>query len=55
LRTALPFEFLIAQLQQRFFSRVMAVIREQTNQIEKTDGMIQQYLGDNYKVTIESV
>lgn len=41
--------------QREFFSHVMAIIREQTAQIEKTDAMIQRSLSDNYKAAVEAL
>jgi transposase len=41
--------------QREFFSHVMAIIREQTVQIEKTDAMIQRSLSDNYKAAVEAL
>ena len=48
----LSLEGSITQSQREFFAHVMAVIREQTAQIEKTDAMIQRSLNDNYKAAV---
>jgi len=41
--------------QREFFAHIMAVIREQTAQIEKTDAMIQRSLSANYKAAVEAL
>jgi len=41
--------------QRDFFAHVMAVIREQTVQIEKTDTLIQNSLSENYKAAVEAL
>jgi transposase len=41
--------------QREFFAHVMAIIREQTVQIEKTDAMIQRCLSNNYKAAVEAL
>lgn len=41
--------------QREFFAHVMAIIREQTAQIEKTDAMIQRSLSDNYKAAVKAL
>ena len=41
--------------QREFFAHVMAVIREQTAQIERTDAMIQHSLSANYKAAVEAL
>jgi len=45
----------ITPSQREFFAHVMAVIREQTAQIEKTDMLIQRSLSDNYKAAVEAL
>jgi len=45
----------ITASQREFFAHVMAVILEQTTQIEKTDAMIQRNLSDNYKAAIATL
>ena len=42
----------ISDSQREFLTHVMAVIREQTAQIEKTDAMIQRSLNDNYREAV---
>jgi len=42
----------ITPLQREFFAHVMAVIREQTTQIERTDAMIQRTLSANYRAEL---
>jgi len=51
----LSLEGSITPMQRVFFAHVMAVIREQTVQIEKTDEMIQSCLGENYKAAVEAL
>jgi transposase len=51
----LSLEGSITDSQREFFSHVMAVIREQTAQIEKTDAMIQNSLSENYKAAVEAL
>jgi len=51
----LSLEGSITPTQREFFSHVMAVIREQTVQIEKTDAMIQNSLNANYKAAVEAL
>jgi len=41
--------------QREFLTHVMAVIREQTAQIEKTDAMIQRSLSANYKAAVQAL
>ena len=41
--------------QREFFAHVMAVIREQTAQIERTDAMIQRNLSANYCAAVEAL
>jgi transposase len=41
--------------QREFFAHIMAVIREQTAQIESTDSMIQRSLSENYKAAVEAL
>jgi len=41
--------------QREFFEHVMNIIREQTAQIEFTDGMIQRMLDDNYKAAVAAL
>jgi hypothetical protein len=45
----------ITPTQREFFSHVMAVIREQTVQIEKTDAMIGRNLSENYKAAVKAL
>jgi transposase len=49
----LSLEGSITDTQREFFAHVMAVIREQTAQIEKTDAMIQRSLSENYKAAVK--
>lgn len=42
-------------LQREFFAHVMAIIRQQTAQIEKTDAMIKRSLNDNYKAAVAAL
>ena len=51
----LSLEGSITQNQREFFTHVMAVIREQTAQIEKTDAMIQRSLNTNYKAAVQAL
>ena len=51
----LSLEGSITPTQREFFAHVMAVIREQTVQIEKTDAMIQRSLSENYKAAVEAL
>jgi len=51
----LSLESSITQSQREFFAHVMAVIREQTVQIEKTDSMIQRSLNENYRAAVEAL
>jgi len=51
----LSLEGSITPTQREFFSHVMAVIREQTAQIEKTDAMIGRSLNANYKAAVEAL
>jgi len=39
--------------QREFFAHIMAVMREQTAQIERTDAMIQRILSENYKAAVK--
>jgi transposase len=41
--------------QREFFAHIMSIIRQQTEQIEKTDKMIKQSLSDNYKAAIAAL
>lgn len=45
----------ITPTQRTFFAHVMTIIRQQTNQIEKTDTMIQNLLSANYKAAVEAL
>ena len=45
----------ITPSQREFLTHVMAVIREQTVQIEKTDAMIRRSLSANYKAAVEAL
>jgi len=45
----------ITPTQRELFSHVMAVIRQQTAQIEKTDAMIKRNLNENYKNALEAL
>ena len=45
----------ISDSQREFLTHVMAVIRDQTAQIEKTDAMIQRSLNDNYKEAVKAL
>ena len=45
----------ITPAQSEFFAHVMAVIRQQTAQIEKTGAMIQNSLNENYKTAIAAL
>jgi transposase len=51
----LSLEGSITPSQREFFTHVMAVIREQTAQLEKTDAMIQRSLSANYKAAVEAL
>jgi transposase len=51
----LSLEGSITSTQREFFKHVMAVIREQTTQIEKTDAMIQRSLNENYKAAVKAL
>jgi len=51
----LSLEGSITPTQREFFSHVMAVIREQTAQIEKTDAMIGRSLNANYKAAVDAL
>jgi len=51
----LSLEGSITPTQREFFTHVMAVIREQTAQIEKTDAMIQRSLNANYVAAVEAL
>jgi transposase len=51
----LSLEGSITPAQREFFAHVMAVIRDQTAQIEKTDAMIRRSLNDNYKAAVEAL
>jgi len=51
----LSLEGSITPAQREFFAHVMAVIREQTAQIEKTDAMIQRSLNANYQAAVEAL
>jgi len=51
----LSLEGSITPIQREFFAHVMAVIREQTAQIEKTDALIQCSLSANYKAAVEAL
>jgi transposase len=51
----LALEGSITPTQREFFAHVMAVIREQTAQIEKTDDMIQRNLSANYQAAVEAL
>jgi len=51
----LSLEGSITETQREFFAHVMAVIREQTAQIEKTDELIQRSLNENYKAAVDSL
>jgi transposase len=51
----LSLEGSITPTQRAFFAHVMAVIRQQTTQIEQTDVMIQQSLNENYKAAVEAL
>jgi len=42
-------------IQREFFAHIMAIIREQTAQIEKTDAMIKRSLNDNYKAAVAAL
>jgi transposase len=42
-------------VQREFFAHVMAIIREQTVQIEKTNAMIKRSLNDNYKAAVTAL
>jgi len=45
----------ITSSQREFLAHVMAVIREQTVQIEKTDALIQNSLSENYKAAVRAL
>jgi transposase len=45
----------ITPLQREFFSHVMAVIRVQTSQIEKTDAIIKRSLSSNYEAAVQAL
>ena len=51
----LSLEGYMTPTQREFFAHIMAVIREQTSQIEKTDAMIQRSLSANYKAAVEAL
>jgi len=51
----LSLEGSITPAQREFFAHVMAVIRQQTTQIEKTDAMIQSSLNENYKAAVAAL
>ncbi len=51
----LSLEGALTPSQREFFTHVMAIIREQTAQIEKTDAMIQRSLSDNYKAAVNAL
>lgn len=51
----LSLEGSITETQREFFAHIMSVIREQSEQIEKTDAMIQRSLSDNYRMAIEAL
>ena len=51
----LSLEGSITPSQREFFAHVMAVIREQTTQIEKTDAMIRRSLNENYRAAVEAL
>ena len=51
----LSLEGSITPTQREFFAHVMAVIREQTAQIEKTDAMIQHSLNDDCKAAVAAL
>jgi len=51
----LSLEGYMTPTQREFFAHIMAVIREQTAQIEKTDAMIQRSLSANYKAAVEAL
>jgi transposase len=51
----LSLEGSITPTQREFFAHVMAVIREQTAQIEKTDAMIPRSLSANYIAAVEAL
>lgn len=51
----LSLEGALTPSQREFFAHVMAIIREQTAQIEKTDAMIQRSLSDNYKAAVKAL
>jgi len=51
----LSLEGSITPVQREFFTHVMAVIRQQTSQIEKTDAMIKRCLNENYKAAVEAL
>jgi transposase len=51
----LSLEGSITTSQREFFAHVMAVIRVQTTQIDKTDAMIQRSLNENYKAAVEAL
>ncbi len=51
----LSLEGALTPSQREFFAHVMAIIREQTAQIEKTDAMIQRSLSDNYRAAVQAL
>jgi transposase len=51
----LALEGSITPSQREFFAHVMAVISQQTTQIEKTDAMIQSSLNENYKAAVAAL
>jgi transposase len=51
----LSLEGSITPTQRELFAHVMAVIRQQTAQIEKTDAMIRRSLNENYKAAVEAL
>jgi len=51
----LSLEGSITSAQREFFAHIMAVIRQQTTQIEKTDALIRRGLNDNYKAAVEAL
>ena len=51
----LSLEGSITPTQRELFAHVMAVIRQQTAQIEKTDAMIQRNLNENYKAAVKEL
>jgi len=51
----LSLEGSITPTQRELFAHVMAVIRQQTAQIEKTDALIARNLNENYKAAVEAL